>query len=430
MQVDRRDKSARPPSLATPLGPANRTEPPEPQHSVRPFRAGCKGPSAPGAVGQRSYRTLLVAGLFTLSLSATARATLLELEQQGANYLFRFFSDADEVHVASHYGFYDLDLEGGARLSLSYNHERITVPGVAAPAGSQEAVDAITTASRPISGDDAFEDFTKSRNELRAQVDRNGLGIGYYVSRETDYFAQQVDGSISRSFFEENTTVSGEMSYGWDRISPLADDDTHSREDRRRTVHGSLVLSQVLSPKTVAQVGAEIARVEGLQHNPYRNVYAAGGRIPERHPDERERRDLFVRLNRYLVGRSSAQLEYRFYEDDWGVGSQTIGAKVYQYIGPDVVVRHRYRYYSQEAADFYRDEYALADGVGGYRTADYRLREMDSHLFGSRLDLSLGRMWKRKDWLEATQFSVSYERYFNDENFSANVFEMGFGVKF
>jgi hypothetical protein len=197
------------------------------------------------------------------------------------------------------------------------------MPAVTAPAGSPEAVDAITSASRPISGADAYDDFTKVRNEVRASLDRGPARLGYYVSTESDYFAQQVDGEWTQSLAQDNTYVSGRASYGWDRITPLADSDTATPEDHRDTIHGSLALTQLLTATTVVRVGGELARVLGIQHSPYRNVYAGVGPVPERHPSERNRRDLFVRLQRYFRNRSSVQLDYRYYTDDWGVRSHT-----------------------------------------------------------------------------------------------------------
>jgi len=361
---------------------------------------------------------------------APAAADPFRLEEQEATYLFRYFSDADHVHVSSHFGFYDVEMENDWKLRLRYNHERVTVPGVSAPAGSPEAIDAITTASRPISGADAYEDFTKVRNEVVASLDRGPARLGYYVSTETDYFAQQVDGTWTQAFAQENTYLSASASYGWDRITPLEDSDTVAQDDHRNTIHGSLVLTQLLSKSAVLRLGGELERVQGHQHNPYRNVYAGGGPVPERHPSDRHRRDLFARLNRYFGNRSSVQLDYRYYTDDWGVESQTVAARLSQYVGPHVIARYRYRYYDQGAADFYRSEYADATGIGGFRTGDYRLRPIQAHLFGGMLDLGLAAIPPLPSWLDRSRLTLSYERYFNDVNFSANVFETGLSIDF
>ena len=380
-------------------------------------------------VGIWAVATLVALGVYMPEL---ARADLLgmETEEQNAQYLFRYFADADRVHVVSHYAFYDIQLENEVDFAVHVNHESVTIPAVEAPPGSDEAVDAVTTASRPIQGADAFEDFTKVRNEVQVSALYRALDFGYYVSDESDYFAQQARLEFSRNSDRDNLTVTGGLSYGWDRIEPVQDADTATPDDFRDTLHGHLVLTRILTKTTVFRLGAETNRVVGLQHNPYRNVYAGGAPESELHPDERLRRDVFVRLNHYLPNQSSLKLAYRYYTDDWGIRSHEIGAKLHQHVGQWVNVRYRYRYYRQTAADFYRAEYETADGVDGYRTGDYRMRDVKSHLFGTRMDMGLGVFSPGSGWLSQLQIGFGYERYFNDANFSANVFESGLHFEF
>ena len=49
--------------------------------------------------------------------------------------------------------------------------------------------------------------------------------------------------------------------------------------------------------QVILRAGVERAVVDGLQHNPYRNVYAAGGNVAEIHPFLRTRNDFFVRIS-------------------------------------------------------------------------------------------------------------------------------------
>jgi len=371
------------------------------------------------------------AGLGILLSVAAARGDFLETEDPSAAYLFRFFGDSEDVHVASHFGAYETAISA-SRLAVRWNHERVVVPAVDAPPGSQDAVDAITTASRPISGGgrDAFRDFTKVRNEVQADLEFRGAALAYYVSSEEDYFAQQVKAQVQQPLFQQNLILSAGTSYGWDAIDPLADDDTPGGSDTKTNLHGNVVATRVLGQTTVVRVGAELSRVDGLQHNPYRNVYAAGGPVPERHPDRRIRRDLFLKINQYLRNSSSLNVDYRFYADDWGIDSHTAGVKMNQYVSPDVVVSYRYRFYEQSRAGFQRDEYAEPTGIEGYLSGDYRMTAFTSHLFGSRLELNLGLLDRESRWLGGTRLTLSYERYFNDDNFSANVFESGLRFEF
>lgn len=360
--------------------------------------------------------------------TAAGAATLLD-EEPRAGSLLRLFSDSDRVSVRSWMGNGTFAAPGRAAFSLQVNHERVTIPAIDAPAGSQEAIDAITSASRPISGD-AFDDYVKVRNEVQGAVSRGPATVEYYRSTESDYLAQQVGGSVQKDFLDEHLNLSIGTSYGWDAIEPLADDDTHTPADTRTTLHWNAVATRILGPATLLRVGVELNVVDGLQHNPYRNVTAGGARVPERHPDHRERRDAFVRVSQALHARSSLRLGYRLYHDDWGIVSHEVGTKLTQGVMPGLSARWEYRWYTQTAADFHRDEYASADGVGGYRSADYRMGELSSHLFGVALRLDLEALGGAGPLLERMGLWINVDRYFNSNNYSADILETGLDVRF
>jgi len=152
--------------------------------------------------------------------------------------------------------------------------------------------------------------------------------------------------------------------------------------------------------------------------------------VAERHPSERGRDDYFVDLSQYLKNRSSLKVGYRYYSDDWGVTSHTLGAKLTQYVTNKFIVRYRYRFYDQQAAYFYRDEYADVSGIDGYLTGDYRLSSFTAHLFGGKVFWNLDRLLTRFDIVDHLDLTVGYERYFNSNNFTANIFETGLEMSF
>lgn len=376
-------------------------------------------------------RVLLLAAVLSGGLLWPALATAQPgVIQRNLGYTFDLFSDVDGVDVYSHHTAAGVDMSRSVSMLLQWTHDIVVIPAIDAPPGSQEAVDAITTASRPItSAGDPYQDFVKVRDEVQGSLTWKGARGGYYVSTESDYFAQMVTVAYDHGFMHDNLTLSGTVSYGWDDITPVADVRVSNVPDWQTTRHANLIATQVLTPITVLRVGAEVNRVEGLQHDPYRNVYVGGTNVPESHPRERDRYDLFARVSQYVYNRSSVKLDYRYYQDDWGVSSHTIGVKLNQYVTDDVVVQYRYRFYSQAPSFFYRDEYGLAGGVDGYQTGDYRLGDYSAHLFGGQL-LWLPRGLADMRVLERANLLFSYEHYFNTNNFSANLFETGLQVSF
>jgi hypothetical protein len=365
-------------------------------------------------------------------LAATAPGAAMagmEFDEQTAGPLFRYFADSDHVGVRSYMADYNVTLPSQVGMAMHWNTEQVTIPAVHAPVGSQEAVDAITTASRPISGN-AYEDFVKVRNEFQGALSRGPAELDYYVSNESDYLAQQVAGHYDLELLNQQLNLSLGSSYGWDDIEPLADDDTQTGASTKTTLHVNAVATQVVSSTTMVRYGVEYNVVEGLQHNPYRNVYAGGTNVPERHPDHRERRDAFVKLNRYFDNRSSVRLSYRLYNDDWGIVSHELSSKLSQYITQGMFVRYQYRYYTQTPARFYRDEYLTTNGVDGYLSGDYRVGPLAAHLFGLSLNFDLGTMASRMPMLGRAALVVGYERYFNSNNYSADILETGLDFRF
>jgi hypothetical protein len=368
--------------------------------------------------------TALFLGLSALGLSlpgAVSRASILAINDQTADALLQYFSDSHDVSVRSLIGNYSAALSPSSAISVQWLNEEVVVPAIEAPAGSQEAVDAITTASRPISGN-ANLDYTKTRNEFVGELRHRRTLLGYYISSEVDYLGQQISLRHNRDFDNQLLNLSFGASYGWDSIEPLADDDTQAIPDSKNTLHFNAVATRILSPKMLVRVGFEYNVVGGLQHNPYRNVYAGGTNVAERHPARRHRRDAFVRLNRYLGNRSSAKLGYRFYNDDWGINSHELGTELSQYVTRGLFASYRYRYYTQTAASFFSNDYLTTGGVSGFLTGDFRMAPLSSHLFGFALDVDLNGVAFNNSVLRRMAVRVDYERYFNNLNYSANIF--------
>ena len=345
------------------------------------------------------------------------------------NTMMRYFTDTDHIIVRSVTNDYSLPLHGDMMLAIHWNNEQVTVPAVRAAVGSQQAVDAITTASRPIAGN-AFKDYVKQRNEMEGEVTRGHAALDFYYSVESDYLAHQLGGRVDRDYLNQMLNVSLGTSLDWDEIKPLRDDDTRTGASTKTTLHWNAVATEVLSPTTMVRYGVEYNVVQGLQHNPYRNVYAGGTHVPERHPDHRQRRDGFVKLNQYLSSRASLKLNYRLYNDDWGITSHEIESDLNQYVTHSVSARYQYRYYTQGPAWFYRPEYLTTSGINGYLSGDYRMNTLASHLFGVSLHVDMDALAVTHPLLGRTALWLNYERYFNSNSYSANILETGLDFHF
>ena len=107
---------------------------------------------------QLSRWLIALVGAAALCAACSTRCAADEfLDESSLSSLFRSFNDSQHISVRSIMNDYAFPRLGRANLTLHWNNERVRVPAIAAPPGSQEAVDAITTASRPISNN-AFQD--------------------------------------------------------------------------------------------------------------------------------------------------------------------------------------------------------------------------------------------------------------------------------
>lgn len=373
------------------------------------------------------HRAALLAGLCAACSPVSARAQALDAPTAGS--LLRMFNDSGHISVRSLVQDWAMPLPNGAQFGVHWNNERVTIPGIAAPPGSKEAVDAVTTASRPIAGN-PYQDYMKTRDEVQGEVTRGEASANYYISRETDYLAQQLGASYAREYMNQQLNLSLGSSYGWDDIKPLANANVQAPANTKTTLHWNAVATEILSPNTLVRWGVEYNVVRGLQHNPYRNVYAGGTHVPEHHPDLRQRRDTFVKLNRYFANRSSVKLNYRLYNDDWGITSHEVGANLNQYITHGLAAGYEYRWYTQTAADFFRSEYLTASGVDGYLSGDYRMNALASHLFGTSLRMDMQDLAPSHRLFGQTALWLNYERYFNSNNYSADILEAGLDFRF
>ena len=308
---------------------------------------------------------------------------------------------------------------------MRYSLDKVIVPPVRGLSAAP-SVDAITGASRPVTGDDpANQTFTKNRNEINVGINLPVFAFSYYYSDEIDYLGKMVTVSTNRDFNEKNSNLAMTYSYGWDRIQPLGIDTLHSKN----THSVNATLTQVLSPKTIGRLGVDFALVQGLQSNPYRAVNAGGQILLENHPLIRTRGAVFVKMNRYFANQSSLNMEYRFYRDGWNLMSHTAGFFYHQYFSDKVLIRYRYRFYKQTGAHFHQKNYTMPQF---YMTSDYKLEPFNAHLFGLKIEYKLEDLLSDGffSFLSKSTFEAKYERYFSSNDFTADIFQFGLSFNY
>jgi hypothetical protein len=162
-------------------------------------------------------------------------------------------------------------------------------------------------------------------------------------------------------------------------------------------------VTQVLGPRTVAQLNYSLSDSSGYLTDPYKLVSVVdadtGDPVPgsgalnlvlyESRPDSRLQHALFMRVKRQMRRADVLDASYRFMTDDWGVQSHTVDLRYRWPLGRFYLQPH-VRYYLQSASDFYvpylRDDRPLPD----HASADHRLGELDATTLGLKVGLPLG----------------------------------------
>ena len=162
------------------------------------------------------------------------------------------------------------------------------------------------------------------------------------------------------------------------------------------TLDASLTFTQVLDPHMFVQLTYEVAHNRGYQASPYRYVGAGGTGagcldaslcLPERVPGLRTRHAFALLARRAFTDALSLGLNYRYYFDDWSLGSHTALIDMGINVAEHMLLALRYRFYTQAAVSFYQMRYASL-GTDQYRTRDRELSDMTYHRVGAELERS------------------------------------------
>jgi hypothetical protein len=270
------------------------------------------------------------------------------------------------------------------------------------------SVDVVSTAS-PVSSKKGYQE---TRHNISASVSHRKslttLGAGYYYSTENDYTSNAVSASFSQELFQRNFTIDFSLSYRWDTVGRVKD------EYFSKSLNGvdvNLSLTQVLSPRMIGQLVYFVEYLDGYQSSPYRVVPVADFSVPETHPSRRIRHSFTGRLKESLSDRWSLEQSLRFYTDSWGVNAWTILSQLYYQISDPLSARVRYRFYTQDRADFYKESY---QSLQEFVSRDRELATFQTHLMGPQLILELNDLWifpKAEVDLKMDYFYIQYEDF-------------------
>ncbi len=314
--------------------------------------------------------------------------------------------------------------------------ERFTV-------GAEYLLDAVTSASigagaAAVTGGDFL--FTEFRHESTLRFNSKlklwNFGGYFRYSTESDWISRSFGVYGSRDLFNRAGTISVSYTGNFDSVNRIYGGrvipwNSTGDTNLQNLNFLSIGYTHALTPRLLGGVLGEGIYATGPQDNPYRKVING---LDESHPLLR-RRGAVSGFLRWAVPRTSLVLEprYRLSGDDWGVVSHGLDLRAHIRFLKRIVLRARYRYYTQSGAYFW-----LPDGNYGptavYRTGDPKMTKFHSHTPGIELTFELDGLANRVPglhFLRGAWISATYNHIFQTNRFgNARLGSLAFSIPF
>jgi hypothetical protein len=296
----------------------------------------------------------------------------------------------------------------GDNFSASYNYYVDMI--------SSASVDVLLTAS-PYK-----EKRTQHSASLDYQHGKTTYSINYIHSREPDYIADTGVLSLSQDMFGDLTNVTLSYSRGWDQVyrdikvnGSIINDPTFAQRVDHRTY--GVGITQVLTRNLILSLNYQTLTDQGYLQSPYRNViYLTPGdgkgwaTAPQVYPGTHTGNAVSGDLKYYLPYRAAIDASYRYYTDTWGIVAHTVQLG-YTQPWHHWIFDGTFRYYKQNAADFYSDLFPRADAQN-FMARDRELAAFTSYTVG--VGASYEFQVPRAPWIQKSTLNLHYNRLMID----------------
>ena len=332
----------------------------------------------------------------------------------------------------------------GKSMTATVNVVRDSIAGASPIYNTRDARGKINQVISGASGRAATSECGKSICEMRDAAstgltyyfDKASLNLGGGYSREHDYASKYFNTAASIDLNKKLTTLNFGASVAFDEINPTFTTWTNRPADfkaHKTSQQYLLGLSQVIDKDSLIQSNITFAYHEGFLSDPYKQAAfygnldlgngnlapVAGFNISEKRPRQKFQWAWLTQYVRHFDTFNHAALhaDYRFSTDDWGVNAHTLELSWHQPIGDGWQVIPRFRYYSQDRADFYKpvfdgdvvvdsNSFATAKDMAAY-SSDYRLAGFGTFSGG----LKLSKEFTELKPLSQLKFQTGFEYY-------------------
>jgi hypothetical protein len=231
----------------------------------------------------------------------------------------------------------------------------------------------------------------------RYYYDRGNAGFNYTRSEEDDYESDAIAFDAALNSADGLTTYSGAVSASFDDIEPTQGSvPTNTLDDNKDIRSAWIGVSRIVSKRAIVRFGLSYTYRDGFLTDSYK--------LNDSRPDKREEWAISTGYRHYFPTPDAAlHVDYRYFDDDWGVASHTLDLAWHQSFGSNTQLIPFLRYYSQDEADFFSN---MVDPDDRYFADDYRLSAFGAITTGLQLRHKIG------NWA----INLSGERYTTSED--------------
>jgi len=276
--------------------------------------------------------------------------------------------------------------------------------------------------------------------------DSSALGLGGGFSREHDYTSRFFNSNYSVDLNKKLTTLNFGASVAFDEVAPSNFNFDCGQKCSKTSQQYLLGFSQVLDKNALLQSNITFGYQNGYLSDPYKSVFFYDGdNLADVGNDTRpEQKFQWAWLTQYVrhfeqFNHAALHVDYRFYADDWGINAHTLELSWHQPIAAGWQVIPRFRYYSQDSADFYQPVFNGNTSAYSFYSSDYRLAGFGALSGGLKIskeitELKPLKQLKFQAGIEYYDHSASYQlgntNLTNFTDFSYYLVTASFNLKF
>jgi hypothetical protein len=277
----------------------------------------------------------------------------------------------------------------------------------------------------------------------------SSFGIGAYYSGEYNYQSLGGDFHFSKKTTDKNGEFTARLQGYFDHVkliypselipqstttvvtSASVSGEGHKANipsSPRTTLSASLSYSQMLNSRFQIMFLSDVVTQQGYLGLPFHRVYFANRdtAVVEKLPSSRFKLPLGLRANYFLGDNIILRSYYRYYLDNWGVRSNTVGLEVTYKVTPFFSVSPFYRYYNQSAAKYFAP-YGVHTPEEQYYTSNYEYSKFQSSFFG--VGFRIAPPNGVFGWQGLHEMEIRYGHYTQTTDLVSDVISLSLGFK-